>query len=199
MFHRKDVWPLYGCWCCSCIRLQLRALLDSFVPSASLASFSSLAARQHNALLIVPRAHTAAFVSVRVHTCSCVIKKQRSSRVLCVYPKLRRTNLVSPPAGKIAKMLKPAQLKSEMEGGKSAVVYATGSSARNSGSGSGSGSGIGNVGRMGAFSQMVSSGRVFRRPKLSPNTYIWQSAGLQQSGAVHTTAGQRLGHSKIGK
>jgi len=50
-------------------------------------------------------------------------------------------------------MLKPAQNKSEMEGGKPvAVVYATGSSARNSGSASG----IGNVGRMGAFSQMVS-------------------------------------------
>ncbi|KAH8304552.1 hypothetical protein KR059_012015 [Drosophila kikkawai] len=58
--------------------------------------------------------------------------------------------------GQIAKMLKPAQLKSEMEGGKSAVVYATGSSARNSGNVGGSGSGIGNVGRMGAFSQMGS-------------------------------------------
>ncbi|KAH8254673.1 hypothetical protein KR032_011607 [Drosophila birchii] len=58
--------------------------------------------------------------------------------------------------GQIAKMLKPAQLKSEMEGGKSAVVYATGSSVRNSGNGSATGSGIGNVGRMGAFSQMGS-------------------------------------------
>ncbi|KAH8348988.1 hypothetical protein KR084_013071 [Drosophila pseudotakahashii] len=56
--------------------------------------------------------------------------------------------------GKIAKMLKPAQTTSEMEGGKPvAVVYATGSSARNSGNASG----IGNVGRMGAFSQMGSS------------------------------------------
>ncbi|XP_020815604.1 transcription factor Dp [Drosophila serrata] len=56
--------------------------------------------------------------------------------------------------GQIAKMLKPAQLKSEMEGGKSAIVYTT--SARNSGNGSATGSGIGNVGRMGAFSQMGS-------------------------------------------
>uniref|UniRef100_A0A6P4FMY7 Transcription factor n=1 Tax=Drosophila rhopaloa TaxID=1041015 RepID=A0A6P4FMY7_DRORH len=57
--------------------------------------------------------------------------------------------------GQIAKKLQPAQSKSEMEGGGKpmAVVYATGSSARNSGSSSG----IGNVGRMGAFSQMGSS------------------------------------------
>ncbi|XP_034653357.1 transcription factor Dp isoform X1 [Drosophila subobscura] len=52
--------------------------------------------------------------------------------------------------GQIATMRKPAQVKSEMNSGKSSVVYATSSSARNSGNGSG----IGTVGRMGAFSQM---------------------------------------------
>jgi len=74
------------------------------------------------------------------------------------HPHLR----ISHPAGQIAKMLKPAQTKSEVEGGKPvAVVYATGSPARNSGNASG----IGNVGRMGAFSQMVSLKRClkFRR------------------------------------
>ncbi|KAH8373112.1 hypothetical protein KR009_012127 [Drosophila setifemur] len=52
--------------------------------------------------------------------------------------------------GQIAKMLKPAQNKSDLEGGKASIVYAAGPSTRNSGNGSG----IGNVGRMGAFSQM---------------------------------------------
>ncbi|KAI8037630.1 transcription factor Dp [Drosophila gunungcola] len=85
--------------------------------------------------------------------------------------------------GQIAKMLKPAQTKSEMEaGGKPvAVVYATGSSARNSGSSSG----IGNVGRMGAFSQMGSSnqGQFIRLqdnglviPKTEDTTYTTVSA-----------------------
>ncbi|XP_017001081.1 transcription factor Dp isoform X2 [Drosophila takahashii] len=84
--------------------------------------------------------------------------------------------------GKIAKMLKPAQTTSEMEGGKPvAVVYATGSSARNSGNASG----IGNVGRMGAFSQMGSSnqGQFIRLqdnglsiPKTEGTTYTTVSA-----------------------
>ncbi|XP_017040799.1 transcription factor Dp [Drosophila ficusphila] len=84
--------------------------------------------------------------------------------------------------GQIAKMLKPAQTKSELEtGGKPTVVYATGSSARNSGSASG----IGNVGRMGAFSQMGSSnqGQFIRLqdnglsiPKTEGTTYTTVSA-----------------------
>ncbi|XP_043646173.1 transcription factor Dp [Drosophila teissieri] len=84
--------------------------------------------------------------------------------------------------GQISKMLKPAQTRSEMEGGKPvAVVYATTSSARNSGNASG----IGNVGRMGAFSQMGSSsqGQFIRLqdnglsiPKTEGTTYTTVSA-----------------------
>ncbi|XP_034110638.1 transcription factor Dp isoform X2 [Drosophila nasuta] len=58
--------------------------------------------------------------------------------------------------GQIAKMLKPVQVKQmqNMDHPKSSVVFPS-SSARNGGGGGGnnSGSGIGNVGRMGAFSQ----------------------------------------------
>ncbi|EDW32296.1 GL11558 [Drosophila persimilis] len=91
--------------------------------------------------------------------------------------------------GQIATMRKPAQVKSEMHSGKSSVVYATSSSARNSVSGNGSG--IGTVGRMGAFSQMGSTnqGQFIRLqdngtviPKTENTSYTTGSAQKSASG-----------------
>ncbi|XP_033250380.1 transcription factor Dp-like isoform X1 [Drosophila miranda] len=87
--------------------------------------------------------------------------------------------------GQIATMRKPAQVKSEMHSGKSSVVYATSSSARNSVSG------IGTVGRIGAFSQMCSTnqGQFIRLqdngtviPKTENTSYTTGSAQKSASG-----------------
>ncbi|KAH8299749.1 hypothetical protein KR044_005472 [Drosophila immigrans] len=60
--------------------------------------------------------------------------------------------------GQIAKMLKPVQVKQiqSMDHPKSSMVFPSSSARNGGGGGGGGGSGIGNVGRMGAFSQMVS-------------------------------------------
>ncbi|SPP75664.1 blast:Transcription factor Dp [Drosophila guanche] len=81
--------------------------------------------------------------------------------------------------GQIATMRKPAQVKSEMNSGKSSVVYATSSSARNSGNGSG----IGTVGRMGAFSQMgtTNQGQFIR---LQDNDTSYTTGSAQKGASV---------------
>ncbi|XP_017092542.2 transcription factor Dp isoform X1 [Drosophila bipectinata] len=86
--------------------------------------------------------------------------------------------------GQIAKMLKPAHIKAELEGGK--VLYATSSTARNSGSG------IGNVGRMGAFSQMGSSSKQGQFIRIQDNG---QSIPKTENTSYTTVSSQKSGGS----